>query len=252
MEEAQRKIELQAPDDLSYLLANVRRAAAARLDEAFPPVDGADAAAGDDELRTRIEKLVDEYITKTFTLAIPNLSINGLPIGDPAYYLSGGHGSSGPQQQQQRQPEEVYEPFDARKRARVEELTREEEDLLRDIAQLKKTVPQAAAAAWAESARRSVADDERALAAANDRSVATTAITADSQGQGEEGEKKKKKTKKLVLGDASSWGLERQDDVEDSYTDAVMGLDRLKRETPAVVARMERAKSAGEYVVTER
>lgn len=58
--EAQRKIELQAPDDLAYLLTNVRRAAAARLDEAFPPVDGADAAAGEDELRTRIEKLVDD------------------------------------------------------------------------------------------------------------------------------------------------------------------------------------------------
>lgn len=140
----------------------------------------------------------------------------------------------------------MYEPFDARRRARVEELTREEEDLLRDIAQLKKTVPQAAAAAWADSARRSVADDEQALAAVNDRSATVTAttpaaVTTDNQGG-----------KKWVLGDVSSWGLERQDDVEDSYGDAVMGLDRLKRETPAVVARMERAKSAGEYVVTER
>lgn len=61
---AHRKIELQAPEDLSYLLANVRRAAAARLDEAFPPVDGAasrDGADGQgDELRTRIEELVNE------------------------------------------------------------------------------------------------------------------------------------------------------------------------------------------------
>ncbi|KAI1759869.1 hypothetical protein GGR53DRAFT_470890 [Hypoxylon sp. FL1150] len=232
--EAQRKIELQAPDDLAYLLANVRRAAAARLDEAFPPVDGADAAAGEDELRTRIEKLVDEYITKTFTLAAPNLSINGLPV-DAAQYLSGsgpGPGSDPPQ------PEEVYEPFDARRRARVEELTREEEDLLRDIAHLKKTVPQAAAAAWAEAARRSVADDERALAAANDRSTAM-ASGGDQGG------------KLLLLGDVGR-ELERQDDVEGNYGDAVRGLDRLKRETPAVVARMERAKSAGEYVVTER
>lgn len=229
--EAQRKIELQAPDDLAYLLTNVRRAAAARLDEAFPPVDGADAAAGEDELRTRIEKLVDDYITKTFTLAAPNLSINGLPV-DAAQYLSG-NGTSDPQQ-----PEEVYEPFDARKRARVEELTREEEDLLRDIAQLKKTVPQAAAAAWAESARRSVADDERALAAANDRSVSAAAA-------GDGGNTQK------LLGDVGKQ-LDRQDEVEESYGDAVRGLDRLKRETPAVVARMERAKSAGEYVVTER
>lgn len=132
----------------------------------------------------------------------------------------------------------MYEPFDARKRARVEELTREEEDLLRDIAQLKKTVPQAAAAAWAESARRSVADDERALAAANDRSVSAAAA-------GDGGNTQK------LLGDVGKQ-LDRQDEVEESYGDAVRGLDRLKRETPAVVARMERAKSAGEYVVTER
>ncbi|RYP81767.1 hypothetical protein DL770_005824 [Monosporascus sp. CRB-9-2] len=44
--------------------------------------------------------------------------------------------------------------------------------------------------------------------------------------------------------------LERQDDVERSYDGAVRGLGRLKREMPAVVARMERARAAGEYVVT--
>lgn len=59
--QAHRKIELQAPEDLSYLVANVRRAAAARIDEAFPPVDGDGAAHGEeDELRTRIEELVNE------------------------------------------------------------------------------------------------------------------------------------------------------------------------------------------------
>ena len=53
----QRKIELQSADDLAYLIANVRRAAAAHLDEAFPPVEGAQE---EDELRTQIEALVDE------------------------------------------------------------------------------------------------------------------------------------------------------------------------------------------------
>ncbi|RYP55930.1 hypothetical protein DL770_010867 [Monosporascus sp. CRB-9-2] len=53
-----RKIELQAPEDLSYLVANVRRAAAEHINEAFPPVDG--AQGDDDELRTRIEELVNE------------------------------------------------------------------------------------------------------------------------------------------------------------------------------------------------
>lgn len=54
---AHRKIELQAPEDLAYLLDNVRRAATARVEEAFPPVDG---AHGEDELRVGIEDLVDQ------------------------------------------------------------------------------------------------------------------------------------------------------------------------------------------------
>lgn len=53
---AHRKIELQSPEDLTYLITNVRRAAAAHIGEAFPPVEG----EGDDELRVRIEKMVDE------------------------------------------------------------------------------------------------------------------------------------------------------------------------------------------------
>lgn len=57
--QVQRKIELQSPDDLSYLIANVRRAAAERLNEAFPVVEGND---GEDELRDQIEKLVNEVL----------------------------------------------------------------------------------------------------------------------------------------------------------------------------------------------
>lgn len=56
----QRKIELQAPEDLTLLLANVRRAAAECLNEAFPPVEG---AQGEDELRNMIEELVEEVRT---------------------------------------------------------------------------------------------------------------------------------------------------------------------------------------------
>ncbi|KAI1099018.1 hypothetical protein F4804DRAFT_323118 [Jackrogersella minutella] len=224
--EEYRRIELQAPEDLAFLLANVRRAAAARLDEAFPPVEGESAGGDGDELRTRIEELVNEYITKTFTLASPNLSINGLPV-DAGPFLSNSPSAL-------QQPEEVFEAFDGRKRARVEELAREEEDLLRDIAALKKSVPQAAASAWADAARRSVLDDEQALLAANERSAAAEDASATP-----------------ALRDATA-ELDRQAEVEGSYEDAVDGLGRLKREMPSVVARMERARSAAAYVVTER
>ncbi|KAI0460618.1 hypothetical protein F5B21DRAFT_16515 [Xylaria acuta] len=241
-----RKIELQVPEDLAYLVANVRRAAAARIDEAFPPVDD----STEDELRTRIEELVNEYIAKTFTLAAPNLSINGLPV-DASHFLSStaspgdALGSS--------EPEEVFEPFDARKRARVEALTAEEEDLLRDIAQLKKSVPGAAAGSWAEAARKGIKDDEEALEKVNAATLAqfgksTGAPSGTAPGGGGGG------------GDAAAGAgsglvinpLDRQDDVERGFENAVRGLGHLKKEMPAVVARMERARKAGEYVVTER
>ncbi|KAI1427642.1 hypothetical protein F5Y12DRAFT_144231 [Xylaria sp. FL1777] len=230
-----RKIELQVPEDLAYLVANVRRAAAARIDEAFPPVDD----STEDELRTQIEEYVNEYILKTFSLAAPNLTINGLPV-DAAHFLSSAPSLASSE------PEEVFEPFDARKRARLEALTAEEEDLLRDIAHLKKSVPGAVAGTWAEAARKGIKEDEEALEKANLAAAQfgkPAAAGTSTEGAGGEG------------GAGSGLAitpLERQDDVEKSFGDAVRGLGRLKREMPAVVARMERARKAGEYVVTER
>ncbi|KAI0129144.1 hypothetical protein BJ170DRAFT_682929 [Xylariales sp. AK1849] len=235
----QRKIELQAPEDLSYLVANVRRAATARIDEAFPPVDG---AQGEDELRTRIEELVDEYITRTFTLASPNLSINGMPCDNPDSLSSSSTSRAGPAE-----PETIYSPFDGRARQRVEDLTREEEDLLRDIASLKKSVPGAAAAAWGESIKASLKEDEDALAAAKQRMISDaerTGPNGTSRGEGRSGTARDAGLK--------AEKLERQEDIEKGYQTAVDGLGKMKREMPAVVAKMERARGAGAYVVTER
>ena len=53
-----RKIELQAPEDLTYLIDNVRRAAADSINAAFPPVEGADGQ--EDELRLQIEQMVND------------------------------------------------------------------------------------------------------------------------------------------------------------------------------------------------
>ncbi|KAI0419868.1 hypothetical protein F5X98DRAFT_60783 [Xylaria grammica] len=232
-----RKIELQVAEDLAYLVANVRRAATARIDEAFPPVDD----SSEDELRTRIEELVNEYIVKTFSLAAPNLSINGLPV-DASQFLSPA-GSANPLASSE--PEEVFEPFDARKRARVEALTTEEEDLLRDIAHLKKSVPGTVAGAWAEAARKGVKDDEEALERVNLAAAQFGKLTTSDPSA----------AAAAAAGDGSVLAitpLEHQDNVETSFGDAVRGLGRLKKEMPAVVARMERARKAGEYVITER
>lgn len=164
-------------------------------------------------------------------------------------------------------PEEVYEPFDARKRARVEALTTEEEDLLRDIARLKKSVPGAVAAAWADAARRGVRGDEEALERANrgvvdlfaktDSSSTTAAVASgdtlmDGDGNADGNENGNGTADAARKGTLAIAPLERQEAVEAGFGNAVRGLGRLKREMPAVVARMEKARKAGEYVATER
>jgi kinetochor protein Mis14/NSL1 len=163
-----------------------------------------------------------QYIDKTFSLAAPNITINGLPVDIKSYLSS--------QDRAQSTTEEVYESFDGRKRQRVEDLTREEEDLLREIAALKWTIPTAAAQKLDESFKDGVMADEAALDAKR------TAIQARGGGD-------------VVL---EVPVLERQEDVEKAFRDAVDGLARLKKEMPATVARMERARVAGEYVLTER
>lgn len=56
-ESAHRKVELQSPLDLQYLIANVQRAAREKLDRHLPP----DAAPeGEDAMKKRVEELVDE------------------------------------------------------------------------------------------------------------------------------------------------------------------------------------------------
>lgn len=52
MADLQRRIELQEPDDLRYLLANTRRVAGEKIDIALPPIEG------EDVLRQKVEELV--------------------------------------------------------------------------------------------------------------------------------------------------------------------------------------------------
>jgi kinetochor protein Mis14/NSL1 len=185
-----------------------------------------------------------------------------MPV-DASHFLSEDY-LSGPANS--REPEEVFEPFDARKRARVEALTAEEEDLLRDIAALKKSIPGTVASAWAEAVRKGIKDDEETLERVNGVVTAqfgknptaasgeSATATATEAAAASESESSSKATKKEVANGSGLviMPLERQDEVETSFEAAVRGLGRLKKEMPAVVARMERARKAGEYVITER
>lgn len=66
MDTAHRRIELQAPADLAYLMNNATRAARAKLDLHFPP--SAAPESGDDAMKKRVEELVDQV---SFELSLP-------------------------------------------------------------------------------------------------------------------------------------------------------------------------------------
>ncbi|RNJ60367.1 hypothetical protein D7B24_008057 [Verticillium nonalfalfae] len=215
----QRRIELQGPEDLAYLLSNVRRAAQDHLNDAFPPMEG--NAGDEDELRIQIEKHVNEYITKTFTHAAPNLSLNGLPA-EPRVFLAPDADA-----QEQLEPQVEYEPWDARLRQKVEDLARQEEELLNEIAALKKTVPSDVAGEQTRRLKEARTRDEEELA-------------------------ERKRQADLESAGLDVGVLERQDGVESAHRSAIEGLGKVKREMPSTVARMERARVAGEYVVTGR
>jgi kinetochor protein Mis14/NSL1 len=76
MAEYHRKIELQSPDDLQYLIANVRRAAHEKIDRDLPPIEG------EDKMRRRVEELVQEVCFTPFFVprsAIYTLSSSPYP-----------------------------------------------------------------------------------------------------------------------------------------------------------------------------
>jgi kinetochor protein Mis14/NSL1 len=56
MAEFHRKIELQSPDDLQYLVSNIRRAANEKINKDLPPIEG------EDKMRERVEELVHHVI----------------------------------------------------------------------------------------------------------------------------------------------------------------------------------------------
>ena len=61
-----RKIDLQAPADLTYLLTNIRQVAREKLDLAMPPFAAPEGK--EDAFRMRVEELVHEVCLMTVIL----------------------------------------------------------------------------------------------------------------------------------------------------------------------------------------
>lgn len=146
-------------------------------------------------------------------------------------------------------PQEEYEPFDHRKRSRLESLAREEEDLLRSIALLKRRVPSSVATSFASSFSHQQAVDKEALEKAKQRVVEEGVWAGRKALEGLLPFASEENGGGLGQNDGGNNKMERQEGIEDGFGKAVEALRRLKSQMPATVARMERARVAGGYVV---
>ncbi|GAB7346607.1 hypothetical protein MBLNU459_g1748t3 [Dothideomycetes sp. NU459] len=135
MDSAHRKIELQAPADLTYLVNNATRAARAKLDLHFPP--SAAPETGDDAMKKRVEELVDSYIQATFSAAKSNLAINGLSGADMEATLASSAATG-----------EELEPYDTRLASRIQSLSAQIEALTLQLATARRDAPRKAAEAY--------------------------------------------------------------------------------------------------------
>lgn len=74
-----RKIELQSPADLTHLQTLSQRAARQNINVAFPP---AAQEGGEDELRNRVEALVNGYVEEVFRGVKSNILVNGVEVAE--------------------------------------------------------------------------------------------------------------------------------------------------------------------------
>ncbi|KAI9773428.1 MAG: hypothetical protein M1840_007644 [Geoglossum simile] len=216
-----RKIELQSPEDLRYLIDNVSRRAREKIDLNLPP---SAAPEGEDALRRRVEELVHElvdqkligddaytqYVQQTFEYARHSISINGMDANAVSEIFS--------------QEIEEYEPYDRRLHTRLQAVQSTLEASTLTLSQFRRTAPGAAANAYTQHSTEQAATITAAIASLN-------AAAVEGEGQ---------------MLDIKS--LERQGEVERTYGRAVGELGDLKSGLPATVARLERARKAAEHV----
>jgi kinetochor protein Mis14/NSL1 len=119
---------------------------------------------------------------------------------------------------------EEHEPFNTKLFDRAKDLSRREEDLIEEIAALRRKIP-GVAVENAKSAYQAGLESDETVLRGWEESV---------REQGAE----------LGVG-----MLERQEAVEGNWVKGVQGLERLKRTMPESVAKKERAERAENYVV---
>ncbi|MCJ1256351.1 hypothetical protein MMC24_004172 [Lignoscripta atroalba] len=220
MDPHHRKIDLQSPQDLNYLLSNIKAAAQQKLDLHISP--SADPK-GEDPFRTKVEELVHQYIHQTLSLALPSLSINGLDASPslltppPSLPLSK---SSDPTTAGE-EDDPNYEPYDTRLAGKLRTLYATLESETTRVAELRREAPAAAARAYVERLKDEMGAEERNVEAMRERALRVGR---------EEGAKGLRDVK-----------IAREDVMLGSWERGLEGLSTLSGLTEAV-ARLERAK----------
>ncbi|KAI4116172.1 MAG: hypothetical protein LQ338_007756 [Usnochroma carphineum] len=217
MDPHHRKIDLQAPADLLYLRANILLSAQEKFDLAIPPSAATTTENGPDTFRPQVQQLVQDYITQTFSLALPSLAVNGLDA-DPSV-LDAKTSSDA------MEDESHYEAYDPRLGEKLRTLHRQLEWEHTRVAELRREAPGAAARAYVERLERE-REGERRTGREVEGEVGGVR-------EGEEG--------------LEGAVVQRVEEVEKMWGKGVEGLVELGKVTE-VVARMERARKAAEVV----
>ncbi|RMY50866.1 hypothetical protein D0865_06658 [Hortaea werneckii] len=208
-EAAHRKIELQSPADLTYLIANVSRAAREKIDKHLPP----DAAPeGEDAMRKRVEQLVEElrqYIRNTFNAAKNSMSINGMDSREMDAELA------------KAQEGEEIEPFDTKLAQRIQNLSAQIEQRTLDLANLRRNAPAETSKRFQDSFAKQTEDYDTRL----------------------------QKDEQLKLDEARNTHMEieemeRLDEMQNAWTKGTEQLQELRTGLGSTVARMEKAEKA--------
>lgn len=193
-----RRVELQSPADFTFLEGNVKRAARRKIDLHLPP---SAAPVGEDELRKKVEELVEQYIRNTFAAAKQNISINGMDTEEVERHEVG----------------EEFEPFDSRLKDRLEALTAQKNSLVEKVADLRRTAPALAAQAYQAAFLQESEQWEQ-----EHRTREAKALQASDS--------------VLDLGELRRW-----DEVQRTWERGAEGLGALKGGLPETRARLERA-----------
>jgi kinetochor protein Mis14/NSL1 len=155
-----------------------------------------------------------------FLATAPNITINGLsPSRDLIRSMLMASEST--------RSIEQHEPFNPRLWDKAKDLARQEEDLIEEIAALRRNMPAIAVERAKNGFKDGIEADEKILKQKLDAA-------------------EEKESKKADLGVGK---LERQEDVEKAWERGVEGLGRLKKTMPEMVAKKEKAERVEKYVL---